>query len=162
MVSYFKTVRDRKSSSRPHGWVHGMSRNKTPHHLGARASNETLCKIDTRRSSATAPAWVYLLLPCSRAHPCARGIPFIPQGTLSTSSWSHLVLNIKKGRHVAGPKLSHSWEVGDYLTALATGFFATFLAAGFLAAGFLAAGFLATALVVFSGLFIAVTLVARV
>ena len=28
------------------------------------------------------------------AHPCARGIPFIPQGTLSTSSWSHLVLNI--------------------------------------------------------------------
>ena len=23
--------------------------------------------------------------------PCARGIPFIPQGTLSTSSWSHLV-----------------------------------------------------------------------
>ena len=67
----------------------------------------------------------YLLHPCSRAHltsrdrgnagdcreqsrPCARGIPFIPQGTLSTSSWqprlasrpfhgltfSHLVLNI--------------------------------------------------------------------
>ena len=37
-----------------------------------------LCKPDTRRSSAS----------------CARGVPFIPQGTLSTSTWSHLVLNI--------------------------------------------------------------------
>ncbi len=48
------------------------------------------CKTDTRRSSATAPALLYLLHPCSRAlgpgHPlgqflaspcpCARGIPF--------------------------------------------------------------------------------------
>jgi len=67
------------------------------------------------------------------------------------------ILSIKKGRLGAGPKHSHRWEVGDYLTALATGFLATFLAAGFLAAGFLAA-----ALVVFAGLFIAVTLVARV
>ena len=29
------------------------------------------------RSSVTAPALLYLLLPCSRAHPCARDIPFI-------------------------------------------------------------------------------------
>ena len=28
-----------------------------------------------RRSSVTAPALLYLLHPCSRAHPCARGIP---------------------------------------------------------------------------------------
>ncbi len=30
-----------------------------------------------RRSSATAPALLYLLRPCSRALTCARGIPFI-------------------------------------------------------------------------------------
>ena len=37
-------------------------------------------------------------------HPCTRGIPFIPQGTLSTSSWSHLVLNIS----ASGRKVPHS------------------------------------------------------
>ena len=45
--------------------------------------------------------------------PCARDILFIPQGTLSTISWSHLVLNIigaagrdlpkKKNRHLTVP-----------------------------------------------------------
>jgi hypothetical protein len=34
--------------------------------------------------------------------PCARGIPFMAQASLSTSSWSHLLLNIKKPATGAG------------------------------------------------------------
>jgi hypothetical protein len=49
---------------------------------------EMSCKTDTRRSSATAPALLYLLHPCSRAHPCARGIPFILN--IKKSGWDNL------------------------------------------------------------------------
>jgi len=47
------------------------------------------------RSSATAPALPYFLHPCSHAHPCARGIPFMAQASFSTGTRSHLLLNIK-------------------------------------------------------------------
>jgi len=56
-----------------------------------------------RRSSATAPALLYLLHPCSRVHPCTRGIPF--------------VLNIKVGRLPSRPTYRrHSWGCGRSCT----------------------------------------------
>jgi hypothetical protein len=58
-----------------------------PRHPGAHADKLTQCTIETRRFSATAPAWLYHLHPCVihranlrgtvPAHPCARGVPFI-------------------------------------------------------------------------------------
>jgi hypothetical protein len=53
---------------------------------------------EARYCAALAPMQVARL--CAKltgtasAYPCARSVPFIPQGTLSTNTWSHLVLNI--------------------------------------------------------------------
>ena len=104
---------------------------------------DVLCEFDTRRSSAIAPAspkaptlgalppaslqscasdlqgWRKCRRLSGTIPACARGVPFIPQGTFSTSSWSHLVpqgslsagspphllLNIKKGPAL-GPTLN--------------------------------------------------------
>jgi len=57
-----------------------------PRHLGAHADKMTQCKTEMHRFSATTPALLYLLHPCSRAHQLAHGVPFIPQSTFSTDS----------------------------------------------------------------------------
>ncbi len=43
-------------------------------------------------------------------HVLTRDIPFIPQGTLSTSTWSHLVLNIIPNIKKAVPGEGHRLE----------------------------------------------------
>jgi len=61
VVYCFRTVRDRKSSPRPHGWVYGMSGNSRPRPFGGQADRHTLCKTGRHRSCAS----------------CARGVPFV-------------------------------------------------------------------------------------
>ena len=100
-VPCFRTLRDRKSRMSAHGRFTARPEARYCAALAPLLVSRLCAKL-----KGTAPRQLllrclkrlllvlYLLHPCSRALPCARDIPFIPQGTLSTRTWSHLVLNI--------------------------------------------------------------------
>ena len=63
-------------------------------YLGAHADIETLCKADTSRFCVSCVKHRAKLKGTAPARPCARGVPFMAQASLSTGSPSHLLLNI--------------------------------------------------------------------
>jgi hypothetical protein len=86
-VLCFWTLRDRDVEDERHRTCLSGSRSKVLCSLGAHTGCKTLCNTERHRSSATAPALLYLLHPCSRALPCARGVPFVLNITVHTPGY---------------------------------------------------------------------------